>query len=100
MLSHAEALLAAGDRPKAREVALAAQAEFARTGRDEPAWRGWVLVARASANPAEVRESCEKATNSLAALQKKWDAETYQTYMNRPDVQFERGLLSRLLSAK
>lgn len=100
MLARAEALLAARDRRGALEAALAAQPEFARTNRDEPAWRGWLLAARASDTPAESRDYCEKATNSLAALQKKWDPESYQTYLSRPDVQFERGLLSRLLNAK
>jgi len=100
MLARAEALLAAGDRRRALEAALAAQPEFARAHRDEPAWRGWLLAARASGNPAESRDYCEKAANSLAALEKKWDPESYQTYLSRPDVQFERGLLSRLLGAK
>jgi tetratricopeptide (TPR) repeat protein/tRNA A-37 threonylcarbamoyl transferase component Bud32 len=103
MLARAEALLAAGDRPTALETALAAQPEFARTNRDEPAWRGWLLAARAesaSGNPEKSREYREKATNSLAALQKKWDSESYQTYWNRPDVQLDRGLLLRLPGAK
>ena len=103
LLARAEALLAAGDGRKALEAALAAQPEFARTKRDEPAWRGWLLAARAesaSGNSAKTREYSEKAANSLAALQRKWDPESYQTYVSRPDVQFDRGLLSRLLSAK
>jgi tetratricopeptide (TPR) repeat protein/predicted Ser/Thr protein kinase len=102
-LAHAEAALAAGDRRKALETALAAEPDFARAGRDEPAWRGWLLAARsesASGNPAKAREYAEKAANSLAALGKKWDSESYQTYLNRPDIQFDRGLLSRLLSGK
>ena len=103
MLARAEALLAAGDRPKALEAALAAQPEFARTNRDEPAWRGWVLAARvesALGNAAKSREYREKAVNSLAALQKKWDSESYLTYLSRPDVQLDRSLLSRLPGAK
>ena len=106
MLARAEALLAAGDRKQALETALAALPEFARASRDEPAWRGWLLAARAVSgagapgDPAKSREYAENAANSLAALEKKWDSESYRTYLSRLDVQMERGLLSRLLGAK
>jgi tetratricopeptide (TPR) repeat protein len=99
-LARARALLAAGDRKKALETALAAEPEFTRAQRDEPAWRGWALAARAAESPGEARGYAEKARNSLAALEKKWDSESYLSYLSRPDIQYERGLLARQPGAK
>jgi ATP/maltotriose-dependent transcriptional regulator MalT len=103
MLARAEALLAAGNRREALDTALAAQPDFARTNRNEPAWRGWVLAARAASAMGDApksREYSQNAANSLAALERKWDSESYKTYLSRPDVQVDRALLGRALGAK
>jgi len=102
-LAHAEALLDAGDAHKALTVALAADEQFARIGRPDLEWRCWLAAARAKLavhDAAAAREYAAKSSEQLALLAQKWDAENFKTYSSRPDVQYDRGQLARLVPLK
>jgi len=102
-LAHAQALLAAGDPAKALENALAAQQWCARVGRQEAEWHCWLAASQALAASGDAlrsREYAAKASDLLAVLARKWDAESYKTYLARPDIQYDRGQLARLAAAK
>ncbi len=102
-LAHAEALLAAGEARKALEAALAAEQWFARAGNQDFGWRCWLAASRAEAalhDAPKSREDAQKALELLAGLGQKWDPDGYKTYLSRPDVQFDRSQLDRLVAAK
>ena len=102
-LAYGEALLAAGGAAKALENAQAAQQWFARIGNPEPEWRCWLVASRAAlalADAAHAREYAGKASDVLASLSQKWEADSYRTYSARPDIAYLRGQLARLLAAK
>ena len=102
-LSHAEALLAGNQARPALDDALAGQQWFARVGVAEAEWRSRLLVARAEGalgQAARSREDARKAAQVLADLPQKWDSGSYQSYIARPDIQFDRAQLTRLAGAK
>ncbi len=102
-MAQAEVLLAAGETRQALASALAAQQWYARIGNPEPEWRCWLAAARAGmalGDAVHAREYAAKASDALAALAQKWDADNYKTYETRPDIVYDRGQLARLLAAK
>jgi tetratricopeptide (TPR) repeat protein/predicted Ser/Thr protein kinase len=102
-MGQAQALLAAGDARKALESAQAAQEWFAGVGNQEAEWRSRLAAARAEAalkQAENARADAGRALELLAALQQKWDPESYAGYSARPDIQFDRGQLERLAAAK
>ena len=102
-LAHAETLLAAGQARPALEEALAAQQWFAHTGNPEPEWRCWLSASRAETalgDPGKSREFATKSSEALAGLAQKWDSDSYRTYLTRPDIQYARGWLARLVPAR
>lgn len=76
------------------ELVLSAQRFYASAGNSEGEWRCWLAAARLSESP---RESAQKAAAALAQLQRKWDAESFAGYSRRPDVQYDRAQLQKLL---
>jgi tetratricopeptide (TPR) repeat protein/predicted Ser/Thr protein kinase len=102
-LARAEAWLAAGNARKALEDGLAAQPWYARAGNLALEWRCWLTAARAESalgEAAKAREYAGKASQAVADLAQKWDSESYKTYLARPDIQYDRGQLSRLAGTK
>jgi hypothetical protein len=96
-------LLAAGDAAKSLENAMAAQQWFARVGRQEAEWHCWLAASQAESALGEAvksRDYAAKASDLLAVLAQKWDAESYKTYLARPDIQYDRGQLARMPVAK
>src|SRR5699024_2854034 len=82
-LAQAEVLLAAGDAAKALAGALSAEEQFVKIGRADLAWRCWLVAARAKLalhDTAAAREYAAKASEQLALLSQKWDAENFKTY--------------------
>jgi len=102
-LANAAASLAAGNPRQALEDALAAQRWYSRASNLPFEWQCWLLAARAESALGEAPKSREYAVNAsqlLADLGRKWDSESYQSYLARPDIQYDRGQLSRLSAAK
>jgi serine/threonine protein kinase/cytochrome c-type biogenesis protein CcmH/NrfG len=102
-LAYAEALLAAGEAQPARDTALAAQPWFAGAGNQEAEWRTWLVAAGAEkvlGDAGKSRDDAQKAAGLLASLQKKWDADSYNTYLGRPDIQDRGKLLAQLAAAR
>jgi serine/threonine protein kinase/Tfp pilus assembly protein PilF len=91
-LALAEASLQAGAWQKAFSAAHEAQSSFAGLGALESEWRSWSLAARASRlarNNAQASRYASRANETLARLRQKWGAQTYNQYLNRPDIQFQ-----------
>ncbi len=102
--AHAETLLAAGEDRRALQAAQFAQQWFARAGNQEAEWHCWLVESLAEvrlAEPAKSREAAQKAAALLADLRQKWDDPgNYNKYLNRPDVQFERNQLDKLVAGR
>jgi tetratricopeptide (TPR) repeat protein/tRNA A-37 threonylcarbamoyl transferase component Bud32 len=95
-LSEAEAALEIGDFKQALFDALAAQESCARLGQPESEWRAWLVAARASrraGDEAKAREYASHIPELLSSLRQKWSADSYTSYLTRPDVQLLRRLL-------
>ena len=85
-----------GEFSEALTAALTAQETFARLGQQESEWRAWALAGRAarkSGDEAKAREYVAHIPELLSSLQRKWGAESYNSYLTRPDVQLLRRLL-------
>jgi hypothetical protein len=102
-LARGEASLAAGNPRKALEDALAAERWYEQAGNLAVEWRCWLIAARAESALGEAgksRDYATRASEALAELARKWDAESYKTYVARPDIQYDRAQLTRLAGAK
>jgi ATP/maltotriose-dependent transcriptional regulator MalT len=89
-LALAEALLESDDVKGASTNALQAQESFARSGQQASEWRAWLIAARASrraGDEAKAGEYAARAADTLANLQQKWGADSYNGYLTRTDVQ-------------
>jgi serine/threonine protein kinase/Tfp pilus assembly protein PilF len=101
LLALAEATLERNDAQTAAQSALRAQESFARAGQQASEWRAWLIAARASrrtGNNQQARDYAGRAANLLAGLEQKWQTAPYNSYLNRPDVQFYRKQLNDLLA--
>lgn len=86
----AEALLHAGRFQEARDIAREATQQFGRSGQPESEWRALLIAGLASqrlADATSARESLDRASRALSALQQKWGAAASESYMKRPDIQ-------------
>ncbi len=92
-LAQAEALSGGEEAVKAADLAIAAQQFFAKAGNLEREWHCWLAAARASGS----REQAQKASAGIAQLQQRWDPDSYTSYGKRPDIQFDRAVLQKLL---
>jgi serine/threonine protein kinase/Flp pilus assembly protein TadD len=103
LLALAEAMVQGGDFPDAVKTALEAQELFARLGKQDLEWLAWLVAARASQGSRDTqkaREYASRAEKLLSGLQQKWGDDNFNTYVNRPDVQFSRKQLSELIAGK
>jgi hypothetical protein len=99
----AEARLQSGDDTGALKFSLDAQQIYARLGKPDAEWPALLIAARARRHANDVvqaREYASQAEKLLAGLQQKWGNENYQSYLARPDVQFQHNQLNQLLSLK
>lgn len=99
----AEARLQSGDATGALKFSLDAQQIYARLGKTDAEWPALLIAARARRHAKDLLQAREYATQAeklLAGLQQKWGNENYQSYLARPDVQFQRDQLNELLSLK
>ena len=98
-----EALLAAGEAQRARDTAFAVQQWFAGAGNPEAEWRAWLVVSsaqKALGDTAKSQQSAQKAAQILAALEQKWDSDSYKSYLDRPDIQDRDKQLAKLAAAR
>ena len=103
LLALAEALIQAGDSAGALKASLESQQLFARFGQQDSEWLAWLVAARASRSAGDTERAHEYASRAeslLSGLQQKWGGDNYNTYLNRPDVQFSRKQLSELIAGK
>ena len=100
LLSQAEVMLLANDARGALAAALEAQEIFARAGRQDSEWRALLVAARASQLSGDKQQAANYATRAadlLQALQQKWDAQAFEGYAKRHDIQSYRNQLAQLL---
>jgi len=103
LLGLAEAMVQGSDTAGALKTSLEAQELFARSGKQDSEWIAWLIAARASRSAGDIQKAHEygsKAENLLSGLQQKLGKDNYNTYLNRPDVQFSRKQLSELIAGK
>jgi serine/threonine protein kinase/Tfp pilus assembly protein PilF len=103
LLALAEALVQAGDSAAALKASLEAQQLFARFGQQDSEWPACLVAARASRSAGDTERAHDyalRAESLLSGLQQKWGGDNYNTYLNRPDVQFSRKQLSELIAGK
>ena len=103
LLALAESMVQSGDTAGALKTSLEAQALFARSGKQDYEWVAWLIAARASRSAGDIQKANEygsKAENLLSGLEQKLGKDYYNTYLNRPDVQFSRKQLSELIAGK
>jgi tetratricopeptide (TPR) repeat protein len=89
-LMQAEALLESGDARGASKVASQAQESFARLRKRESEWRAWIMAARASRRLGDhdaARAQLSQAKGLLTKLREDWGQESFDSYLNRPDIQ-------------
>jgi tetratricopeptide (TPR) repeat protein len=103
LLASAEAMLEAGQAKRALQIALEAQASFARHGQQDSQWRAWLVAARANSLLGEREKARDDALNArarLSDLEQRWGAEAYSIYSSRPDVQHFRNQLDQILKTQ
>jgi hypothetical protein len=101
LLALAEAMVMAGDAAGASSPALRAQEYFSRNGQHDSEWRAWHTAARAASlvgDAGAARNYGERAAAVLEAMRQQWEAESFATYLARPDVQFYRKQLDANLA--
>ena len=99
LLSLAEVMLLANDAKGALATALEAQEMFARAGRKDSEWRALLVAARASQLSGDKQQAANYATRAgelLQSLQQRWDAQGFEGYAKRPDIQSYRSQLAQL----
>jgi tetratricopeptide (TPR) repeat protein len=98
-LALAEAMLENKDAPGALEQAQGALESFVRSGQVDSEWRARLVLARAArlaGDEASAQEQAARASQALASLQQKWGADSYNSYLTRPDVQYYRKQLDEV----
>jgi serine/threonine protein kinase/ATP/maltotriose-dependent transcriptional regulator MalT len=103
LLALAEALLQTGDSAGTLKASLESQPLFEQFGQQDSEWAAWLVAARASRSAGDTERAHEYASRAeslLSGLQQKWGGDNYNTYLNRPDVQFSRKQLSELIAGK
>ena len=98
-LALAQAMFLSGDAQGAAANAQQAADVFIKLDQAESAWRSLTLAAQASQNLGDkttAREYAFKARDSLSKLEQRWNAESYKSYLGRPDIQRLRRQLDQL----
>lgn len=97
-LALAEVLLGAGDAQGALTNAEAAQSAFERMGLPDSGWRACLIAGLANrrlGQDASARAALSRAAALLSTLQQSWGAESFNTYLNRPDIKLYRDQLTK-----
>jgi len=97
LLALAQAYLQSGDSAGALKASLESQEMLSRLGKPDYEWIALLIAARASQSAGHTQKSLEYASRAeslLGGLQQRWGAENYNSYLNRPDIQFYRKWLS------
>jgi len=100
LLALAEAQMLNADAAGALTTALRAQEILAGMGRQDSEWVACVIAARASRSIGDTTKAQDlgrRAADLLSGLSTKWGAENFNSYLNRPDIQFVRKQLSEVL---
>ena len=103
LLSLAAAMAQTADPAGALKNSLEAQEIFAHSGRQDYEWLALLIAARSSrtiADNQKAQEYSARAETLLSRLQQEWGDDYYQTYCNRPDIQFSRRQLSEFIAGK
>ncbi len=98
-LALAGAMLAGKDAAAALQTALEAQKIFGQSGQKDSEWRALLIAARASdltGNKSTAQDYAARAEQACSALQQKWGAEAYESYLKRPDIQAYRQQLTQI----
>jgi serine/threonine protein kinase/tetratricopeptide (TPR) repeat protein len=98
LLALAESALLAGDTPAALTSAAEAQQRFAASKQHESEWRALLIQALASEKAGDKSRAYELAQQALRILrdiESQWGAESYQTYIRRPDIEELQKQVSR-----
>ncbi len=88
-LTLAETLLLAKDSQGALTNALQAGESFQRFGQLASDWRAYTIAALASQNLGDktrTREYAMRAKDSLSKLEHRWNTESFNSYLSRPDI--------------
>ena len=98
-LALAEVMLAGKDPAAALQTALEAQKIFGQSGQKDSEWRALLIAARASdltGDKSTAQDYASRAEQACSALQQKWGAEAYESYLKRPDIQAYRQQLTQI----
>jgi hypothetical protein len=99
-LALAEATLASKDAAAALQTALDVQKIFAQSGQKDSEWRALLIAARASdlaGDKNAAQDYASRADKACSELAQKWGAESYESYLRRPDIQLYRTQLAQIL---
>jgi len=98
-LALAEALLLNKDNSAALQTATDAQKIFGQSGQKDSEWRALLIAARASdaaGDKSAARDYASRADAACSALQQIWGANSYESYLRRPDIQIYRKQLDQI----
>jgi len=101
-LASAEVRLLNRDASGALQTALEAQKTFGQSGQKDSEWRALLFAARASdlaGDRSAARDYASRADAACNALPQIWGAESYETYLRRPDIQMYRRQLAQILQS-
>jgi hypothetical protein len=87
------------DAAAALATALEAQKIFGQSGQKDSEWRALLIAARASdllGDKSAAHNYAEQADAACNALPQMWGAESYQSYLRRPDIQMYRKQLAQI----
>jgi GH15 family glucan-1,4-alpha-glucosidase len=81
---------------------LDVQKIFAQSGQKDSEWRALLIAARASdlaGDKVAAQDYASRADKACSELAQKWGAESYESYLRRPDIQLYRTQLAQILKS-
>ena len=98
-LALAQAMLLNKENSAAIQTATEAQKIFGQSGQKDSEWRALLIAARASdaaGDKSAARDYASRADTACNALQQMWGANSYESYLRRPDIQLYRKQLAQI----
>jgi tetratricopeptide (TPR) repeat protein/tRNA A-37 threonylcarbamoyl transferase component Bud32 len=98
-LALAQTMVLNKDNAAAIQTASEAQKIFAQSGQKDSEWRALLIAARASdaaGDKSAARDYAARADAACNALQQMWGADSYESYLRRPDIQTYRKQLAQI----
>jgi serine/threonine protein kinase/Tfp pilus assembly protein PilF len=98
-LALAQAMLLNKDNSAAIQTVTAAQKIFGQSGQKDSEWRALLIAARASDAAGDKSAALDYASRADAAcnaLPQIWGADSYESYLRRPDIQMYRKQLAQI----